>query len=405
MWFAGIDWADEHHDCVVLDQTGQVCLREHISHSAAGVSDLVSRLHVLTGPQHLDELVCVLETKANLLVTALLEAGIALYPINPKMTDRWRPASGAKSDQNDALILAKIARSDWRELTRLQVPEASLEQLRTLVHDQQALIKEQTRLSNQLKACLKQYYPAVLQGLSTDMTQKSLLAFLQAYPTPQLARQASYEDIVRLFKGCRNTHAASMARRICERLQQPALEATSATVEAKAQLVKALVPLLLQIQQSIEDYAQQITQLYEQQPDYALFESLPGVGERLGPQLVAELSLFAVADVKLRTIQQLAGAAPVTKQSGKSRQVKVRRACTKTLRNTLYQFCVQSLKYVPWARAFYRAKLAQGKNQATAMRSLGTIWLRIIWAMRREQQPYQEERFLQAQAQHLRRVA
>jgi hypothetical protein len=56
---------------------------------------------------------------------------------------------------SDALLLARLGRSDLAELRRLQ-PDASLvHERKTLTRDQDALIRMQTRLTNQLIACLK----------------------------------------------------------------------------------------------------------------------------------------------------------------------------------------------------------------------------------------------------------
>jgi transposase len=405
MWFTGIDWADTHHDIVVLTETGQTCLQLHVAHTATGITELITRLRKLTGPDHLEEMICVLETKAGLLVTALLEAGFALYPINPKTTDRWRPASGAKSDVTDACILAKVARSDWQQLTRLRLPVEAVQQLTLLVHDQEALIKERSRMSNQLKAALKLYYPAVLAGLTTDMTQKSLLAFLHAYPTPQLAQQASCEQLTALFKACHNSHATASAQRLWQELHQPMLQANTATENAKSEFVLSLVPSLQLLIERIAHYSKLITSFFEQQQEHELFESLPAAGKRLGPRLLVGLTAFEATTFEAKHAQQIAGTAPVTKQSGKSRQVVQRQACDKSLRNTLYQYSLQTLKQVPWARAYYEEKVRQGKKNAAALRSLSNIWIRIIWAMRRTQSPYDEATFVQAQKNHGSRAA
>jgi transposase len=384
----------------VLTETGRPCVQMHVAHTAAGITELITRLRAITGPDHQEDMICVLETKTGLLVTALLEAGFALYPVNPKKTDRWRPASGAKSDVGDARLLAKIARSDWQELTRLQWPSEGTEQLRVLVHDREGLLKEQTRLSNQLKACLKAYYPVVLEALTTDMTQTSLHAFLLAYPTPQLAQQASCAQLAALFKACHSSYAQATAERLWKCLHQPALEATEAMVQAKALLVQSVVPTLQSLRQSLHTYDQRITKLYQQQKEYALFESLPGAGLRLGPRLLADLTAFDVTDLDARDVQEIAGTAPVTKKSGKSHQVLQRMACNKPLRTTLYQYCIQTLKHVPWAKAFYDEKRAQGKKHAGALRSLANIWIRILWAMRRTQSRYEEATFVRARQRH-----
>ena len=37
MWFAGIDWADRHHDAVVVTAAGEVVGRLRVAHSADGL--------------------------------------------------------------------------------------------------------------------------------------------------------------------------------------------------------------------------------------------------------------------------------------------------------------------------------------------------------------------------------
>ncbi len=99
MWFAGIDWADRHHDIVVIDEAGRKVAQLRVEHSLDGLKQLVSFLREIAP---LEQIACILETKQGLLITTLLEAGLALYPINPKTIDRTRAASGAKTDLIDA---------------------------------------------------------------------------------------------------------------------------------------------------------------------------------------------------------------------------------------------------------------------------------------------------------------
>jgi hypothetical protein len=64
-------------------------------------------------------------------------------------------ASGAKTDALDAYTLARLGRSELRTVRRL-VPESALVgELKALTRDQDGLIQQQTRLLNQLTACLK----------------------------------------------------------------------------------------------------------------------------------------------------------------------------------------------------------------------------------------------------------
>src|SRR2546421_4601630 len=105
-------------------------------------------------------------TNHGLLISWLLEAGYPVYPVNPKTIDRHRKASGAKTDKIDAYLLAKYGRSEIADLRRLEPDSAIVAELKALTRDQDSLVRSQTRLVNQLTACLKAYYPVALKLFS-----------------------------------------------------------------------------------------------------------------------------------------------------------------------------------------------------------------------------------------------
>ncbi|MBC7326476.1 MAG: transposase, partial [Moorella sp. (in: Bacteria)] len=51
-------------------------------------------------------------------------------------------------------------------MRRLNPGSEHLQELKTLCRDQDALLEEATRLTNQLIACLKEYYPVALELFS-----------------------------------------------------------------------------------------------------------------------------------------------------------------------------------------------------------------------------------------------
>src|SRR6266487_1838552 len=178
MWFAGIDWADRHHDTFVIDEAGRKVAQLRVDHTPAGLKKLVGFLREIAP---LDQIACILETNHGLLITALLEAGLALYPVNPKTIDRKRAASGAKTDLIDAYLLAKHGRAEWADLRRLDPDSPKIAELKALTRDQESLIQSQTRLVNQLTACLKAYYPAALQ-LFTSSNSTRRWSFCRRIP-------------------------------------------------------------------------------------------------------------------------------------------------------------------------------------------------------------------------------
>lgn len=402
MWYAGVDWADQHHDVVVIDEAGRQVGALRVAHTKAGLTELTRfLLSVAHAP---DQVACILETNQGLLIAALLEAGFPTYPVNPKTVDRRRNAAGAKTDQIDAYLLAKTGRADLTDLRRLQPDSALVQELTLLTRDQDALIESQTRLVNQLTACLKAYYPVALV-LFAKLQQRSTLLFLQQVPTPHMLRAASVEAISGVLTQAKHPQAAKAAKAIWETARQPHLEADAVTTRAKSRLMLALVGQLLPLVEQIAAYDKEISRLFLTHPDSGLFGGLPGAGKRLAPRLLAEWGEDRSRYTASSSVQALAGTAPVAFASGNYAKAHKRYACLKPLRNALYQFAWQTTLREGWARLYYQRKRAEGKSHSMAVRALANSWVRIIYAVWAQHARYDTAIFEAAQLAHHRRAA
>ncbi len=401
MWFAGIDWADRHHDTVVIDEAGRKVAQLRVEHSPQGLRKLVDFLRDIAP---LDHIACILETKHGLLITNLLEAGLTLYPVNPKTIDRKRVASRAKTDLIDAYLLAKHGRSEWADLRRLDPDSPKMAELKTLTRDQDALIQMQTRLVNQLTACLKAYYPVALK-LFSKLQQKATLAFLQAYPTPQAAQAATVEQLGAVLKQASHPTPKKVAAKNFEALRQPSLQADEVTIKTKSRLMLALVAQLLPLMEQIAVYEKEIAELFLTHADSSIFASLPGAGRRLAPRLLAEWGDDRTRYAAPSSIQALAGTSPVPFESGNYAKVHQRFACIKPLRNAFYQFAWQSTRLERWAKDYYERKRKEGKSHSMALRALANIWVRIVFALWHKGETYQRDVFEAAREHHASRAA
>jgi transposase len=397
MWYVGLDWADTHHDVDVLDEAGKRMGARRFAHSHAGLHELQAFL--LGIAPEVEQLACIVETNHGLLITFLLEAGIPVYPVNPKTANQLRKAAGAKTDQIDAHLLAKIGRLELAELRRLEPDSPIVQELKTLTRDQDALIQTQTRLVNQLTACLKEYYPAALH-LFAKLQQRSTLVFLQAYPTPQAAQAASVEAITATLRTGKHTNPRQVAPKIVEELHRPQLVASEVIVRAKARLMRSLVKQLLVVIEEIASYDKAIHTLFLTHNDQDLWSSLPGAGKRLAPRLLAEWGEDRSRYADASSVQTLAGTAPVPFQSGNYAKAHKRFACLKPLRNVLHQFAWQSTRQEAWARDYYQRKRAEGKTHSMAVRALANVWVRIIYRMWVNKTSYQTAIFEAARLAH-----
>lgn len=98
-------------------------------------------------------------------------------------------------------------------------------------------------------------------------------------------------------------------------------------------------------------------------------------------------------------VQQFSGIAPVTQRSGRSCVVHWRWSVATFVRQTFHEFANQSIRYSPWARAYYALQRSRGKGHHAAVRALAFKWIRIIWRCWQERTPYDEGRYLRALTQ------
>jgi transposase len=404
MFYTGIDWADRKHDGLALDEAGRKLGSIRVDHTPEGLAKLDHWLSQILGEQSRDQMACIIETTHGLLIAFLLEHGWPVYPVNPRTVDRKRSASGAKTDTIDAYLLAKTGRADFADLHRLTPKSEKVAELKTLTRDQDSLVQMQTRLVNQLVACLKDYYPVALH-LFSKLQQKSTLLFLQTYPTPQKAMGASAQHIAQTLKQAGHTRAEVTAAKIFETLHQPHLYANDVTTRTKSRLMLALVAQLMPLIEQIGEYDEEIERLFLTHEDNEVFMSLPGAGKRLAPRLLAEIGDDPSHYESAASLQALGGSSPVLFQSGTYSKPHRRLGCIKPLRNALHQFAWQSTQQEPWAKAYYERKRAEGKSHSVAVRALSNIWARIIFAMLTSHTPYDRATFETARHLHASKAA
>lgn len=403
-YYVGVDWADREHQLYVGDEEGGKVAEMKVQETPEGMAQLGRWLDEKRAQGI--ELWAAIEKPQGRIVDFLLDHGVLVYPINPKVLDRARDRyrqSRSKSDRFDAFVLAQFLRTDHLHLRPLVPSSEAAQELKMLTRDHERLVRQQTRLLNQLTVTLKEYYPRPLEVLS-DLTSQLALDFLQAYPTPQALSGLSRK---RWERFCRE-HGLSRERtaELWEGLSHPQLAVPEHVVRAKARLLKALLQQLIPVAQAEEDYSREVVRFFASMPAAKLVEKLPAKGGVIVPMIFAEMGDAAGRWESFGHLQAEAGQVPVTKQSGKSRVVTFRFACNKHLRYALYWLAFNSLGQSEWAKAYYRGQRARGHSQHRALRALGAKWLKILFVMWRDHVPYDENRHLANIArQQLRQAA
>jgi transposase len=337
------------HDVAVLAESGKPVGARRFSHSPQGLHDWKPFWWSLAS--HPEELAGIGETNHGLRIAFLLSAGIPLYPVTPNTINGLRKVAGAKTDRLDAQLWAKAGYFRLCDLHRWEPDSPTIQALKTLPRDQDALVQMQTRLVNHLTACLKEYDPVALQ-LFSQVPQPATVRFLQAYPTPEAAGGASVEEITATLRHGKFPNFTQAAAAIVAEGHRPQLEASTITVRTNSRLRLSLVKHLLVVLESLASHEKEMQARFLTHPDHERWSSLPRAGKRLAPRRLSEGGDDRTRSGDAQSVQELAGTAPVPFQSGTSARAPTRFACVNPWRNDRDQFAWQSTLSEPWAASY-----------------------------------------------------
>ncbi len=387
LFFVGLDWAANSHAVCVLDTTGQRVTAFTVEHSAAGLADLVRRLVRLGEP---DAMPVAIERPNGRVVDVLLEAGHPVVPVKPNAIKTWRESeagSGAKSDPGDAEVIADYLRCRQRRLTVAVPYSAETKALRTVVRSRDDLVDMRVAATNQLAALLDAHWPGA-KAIFADIESPIALEFLTRYPT---ARHAQHLGVKRIAAFC--AKHGYCGRRSPEQLRArlhaaPAGTTDTTLCEAIRDAVVALVTVLKALGAAVKDISRSVVAHLGEHPDTKIFTSLPRSGQINAAQMLAEWGDCRQAYDGPESIAALAGATPVTKESGKHRAVHFRWACNKRFRVAITTFADNSRHTSPWAAKVYTDARARGHDHPHAIRVLARAWIRVIWRCWIDRIPY-----------------
>ena len=402
MYYVGIDWADQKHDITIVDHEGNVIAKSlNIKQNHHGFEKLNDTLRNLS--EKAEHFKIGIETPHNVLVDFLVDLGYPVFSIFPGSMKSFRKryrSSGARDDQFDSFVLADVLRTDkacWREV---DFGSELLREIRILARDHHHLVNTQTALMNSLRSTLKMYYPEYIQFFS-DVTCKTSLAFILAYPDFQSARKLTYEQLSNFFKE-QHFRNRKPINKIYDVLHQNHLVAPQPLLEAKKLKAIICAKKLIQIATDVETYLNRIKKLVDQHPDRLLFLSYPGLSYIHAARLLALFGDNRKLYNDASELQALTGTCPVTEKSGKNYSViYFRTACNKFYRDTVHQMAFSSLKEAQWAKAYYQKHRAAGKKHSHALRCLANVHLKILFSMWKNTICYDEKIFLAQRARHL----
>jgi transposase len=392
----GIDWSEDHHDVAVVDVDGQLIAKRRITDDATGFAQLLELL-AEAGDHPETPIPVAIETARGLLVACLRATGRPIYAINPLAVARYRErhaVSGKKSDHADAVVLANILRTDRAAHRPLPADSELVRAIAVLARAQQDAVWDRTQAHNKLRSLLREYYPGLLAAFRTvrgGILRPEARAVLAAAPTPADAARLTPSELVGLLgQAGRQRRLAAHATRLHAAFAAPCLRQPPLVEQAMGRHALALLGALNTACANAEELATATRQAFDRHPDAKIITSFAGLGRLIGARVLAELgddrSRFAAA----KAVKAYAGAAPVTRASGKSLLVTHRRVKNQRLATAGYQWAFAALTASPGACAHYQRRRDAGDAHAAALRNLYNRLLGCLHHCLQTRQLYQE---------------
>ncbi|GAA0324825.1 hypothetical protein GCM10010302_74960 [Streptomyces polychromogenes] len=203
MIYCGIDWAEKTHDVALVDDSGQLLAKRHITDDAVGYKILLDLLAEY-GDTEDSPIPVAIETSRGLLVTVLRTGQRQVFAINPMAAARCRDrhsVSRKKSDPGDALVLANVLRTDMH--AHRPLPHDSDLARAVLARAQQDATWNRQQISNQLRSLLREYYPAALAAVEAwknGLCRPEAHEILKLAPTPAKAARLTRTQLQAALK-------------------------------------------------------------------------------------------------------------------------------------------------------------------------------------------------------------
>ncbi|GAX49719.1 mini-circle putative transposase for IS117 [Streptomyces olivochromogenes] len=347
--FCGIDWASDHHDIALVDTEGTLVARARISDDATGLQQLLDLL-AEHGDTPETRIPAAIETTRGLLVACLRATGRPVYAINPMAASRYRERhtiARKKSDHLDAMVLANILRTDAAVHRTMPADTELAQAIAVLARAQQDAVWDRTQAANKLRSHLREYFPgylAAVQPILGGLCSPVARAQLAAAPTPARAARLTRTQLQAVLKKAgRQRGIEAEVTRLHSALRAPQMRQLPLVEDAMGHQALTLMRKLDAACTSADELAEASVKAFEAHPDAEIITSFPGLGSLTGARVLAEIGDDRSRFADARALKSYAGAAPVTRASGKSISVKARRIKNQRLAAAGYVWAFASL--------------------------------------------------------------
>lgn len=386
----GIDVSKSKSTVAVLDSDGCIRAKPYsMSHTQTDMNSLVMYLKNVNEP-----IIILMEYTGHYhypVLKKLQEEGFPVCLVNPYQMKKYTDVEihKAKTDKKDALRIARYALEKSYQLTPYSSLEQKYEDLKFLSRQYNQRISNLTVIKTQLINLLDETMPGITAYLKLKSRQPescALLLFIKRYGSfdniRQMGKTRFLSSYATLIKKTKDRFAAQKGLAIFELARDSITTRGNNTYTLSAQ--NQLVDLLSTAQNAADETIIQMQNIAETIPEYQVLRAMNGVGDRLGPVILAE-----IGDIRrfhsAKALNSFAGNDAPPYQSGQfeSKNRHISKRGSSTLRKACFEV-MQALKLTQPqddpVYLFILKKEQEGKPKNVAKMAGVNKFLRIYYA-------------------------
>ena len=308
----------------------------------------------------------------EVVANVLHEAGFFVSTVNPLLIKEYGGNSlrKVKTDKADAVKIARYTLDNWAELRDYTPMDRIRYDLKPLNRQFHLASKQKTAISNNLIALLEQSFPGVRKCFDSpvrrDGTQKWVDFAHTFWHTDCVRKHSQAAFTERYHKWCKR-HSYNFKQSTAQQAYD--LAKSVVVLVPKSDLTKGLVQEAANqftiISKSVETYRAEMDRPASQLLEYPVVMGMYGVGDSLGPQLIAEIGDVRRFERK-QSLAAFAGVDPMPNQSGEKnvRSNKASKRGSPYLRKALFNVMTCYLQNAPADEPVFQfldRKRAEGK--------------------------------------------
>ena len=378
MIYVGIDIAKLNHFASAVSSEGEVLIEPFkFTNDGDGFQLLVSKFESLDS----DSIIIGLESTAHYgdnLVRYLVANSYNVCVLNPIKTSTMRKNNirKTKTDKVDTLIIAKtlMMQDSFRFMTFYDL---DLMDLKTLGRFRQKTIKQRTRLKIQLTTYVDETFPELQYFFKSGLHQKSVYALLKEAPTAEAVASMHMTHMAHLLEVSSHGHFSKEDAKTLRVLAQKSVGASDSALSIQVTQTISQIELLDSQLESIEREMTDIMMFHD-----PIIMTIPGIGYINGGMILGE-----IGDIhRFSTPNKLlafAGLDPVVYQSGnfKVSRTRMSKRGSRVLRYALINAAHNVVKNNKTFKAYYDAKMSEGRSHYNALGHCAGKLVRVIWKM------------------------